>query len=236
LYGSAVSPRIPLLGRRLIVELVTADRERRGTDFADLQGWPTAITGFDDLVFLFSSTVLAHGVASLRFDEAAYLYRLVRDEQPGVIVEIGRYRGGSTLLLAAALERGVLHSYDIPNRQGRSGAELDSQLVAALDRYDLSGRVRLHVEDSHTAAPAAPQIDMLFIDGDHSEAGVRTDFDRWAPLVAPGGHVLFHDAVDAPDYVPTSVPGPRSVVAAVEGDFERRPGAGSIAHFVRRQP
>jgi predicted O-methyltransferase YrrM len=236
LYGSAVSPRIPLLGRRLIVELVTADRERRGTDFADVRGWPTAITGFDDLVFLFSSTVLAHGVASLRQDEAAYLYRLVRDEQPGVVVEIGRYRGGSTLLLAAALERGVLHSYDVATRQGRSGAELDNQLVAALDRYDLSDRVRLHVEDSHTAAPAMSQIDVLFIDGDHSEAGVRTDFDRWAPLVAPRGHVLFHDAVDAPDFVPPSHPGPRSVVATVGGDFEPGPGAGSIAHFVRRQP
>jgi len=30
-------PRIPLLGRRLIVELVTVDRERRGTDFADVK-------------------------------------------------------------------------------------------------------------------------------------------------------------------------------------------------------
>jgi predicted O-methyltransferase YrrM len=231
-----MSPRIPLLGRRLIVELVTADRERRGADFADVRAWPTGITGFDDLVFLFSSTVLAHGVASLRLDEAAYLYRLVRDEQPEVVVEIGRYRGGSTLLLAAALESGVLHSYDVATRQGRSGAELDNQLVAALARYDLSDRVRLHMEDSHTATPDTPQIDVLFVDGDHSEAGVRADFERWARLVVPGGHLLFHDAVDAPDFVPTSVPGPRSVVAAVGGDFEPRPGAGSIAHLVRRQP
>jgi len=211
------------------------DRERRGTDFADVKAWPTSIAGFDDLVFLFSSTLLAHGVASLRLDEAAYLYRLVRDEQPEVVVEIGRYRGGSTLLFAAALDRGVLHSYDIATRQGRSGAELDNQLGAALDRYDLSDRVRLHVEDSRTAAPPASQIDVLFIDGDHSEAGVRADFDRWAPFVGPGGHLLFHDAVDAPDFIPTSAPGPRSVVAAVEGDLEPRPGAGSIAHFVRRQ-
>jgi predicted O-methyltransferase YrrM len=236
LYGSAVSPRIPLLGRRLIIELVISDRERRGTDFADVRTWPTAITGFEDLVFLFSSTVLAHGVASLRLDEAAYLYGLVHDEQPEVAVEIGRYRGGSTLLLAAALQHGVLHSYDIQTRQGRSGAELDNQLVAALDRYGLSDRVRLHVEDSHTAAPVESQIDLLFIDGDHSEPGVRRDFDRWGPLVAPGGHVLFHDAVEVPDFVPPSRPGPRSVVAAVGGDFEPRPGAGSMAHFVRRQP
>jgi len=235
LYGSAVSPRIPLLGRRLIVELVTADRERRGASFADVRAWPDAIAGFEDLVFLLGSTVLAHGLASLRLDEAAYLYRVARDEGPAVAVEIGRYRGGSTFLLAAALENGVLHSYDIQTRQGLSGAELDRALAAALDRYGLSDRVRLHVEDSRTAAPPARQVDLLFIDGDHTEPGVRADYERWGPLVAPGGHVLFHDAVDAPDLVPTSQPGPRAVIAGIGGDFEPRPGAGSIAHFVRRQ-
>jgi predicted O-methyltransferase YrrM len=175
-------------------------------------------------------------VASLRLDEAAYLYRLAKGEQPQVVVELGRYRGGSTLLLAAALEHGVLHSYDIETRQGRPGADLDRELMAALDRFDLSDRVRLHVEDSQTAAPTESHVDMLFIDGDHSEAGVRADFARWAPLVRIGGHVLFHDAVEAPDLVPPCADGPRSVVAGVTGDFERREGAGSIAHFVRSQP
>jgi predicted O-methyltransferase YrrM len=231
-----VSPRIPLLGRKLIVELVITDRERRGTDFADVRRWPGAITGFEDLTFLFSSTILAHGVASLRLDEAAYLYRLVRGEQPQVVVELGRYRGGSTLLLAAALEHGVLHSYDIETRQGRPGADLDRDLMAALDRFDLSDRVRLHVEDSQTAAPIESHVDVLFIDGDHSESGVRADFARWAPLVRVGGHVLFHDAVEAPDLVPPCAGGPRSVVAGVTDGFERRDGAGSIAHFVRSQP
>jgi predicted O-methyltransferase YrrM len=231
----SVSPRIPLLGRKLIVELVIADRERRGTGFTQIRQWPDAITGFEDLVFLFGSTVLAHGMASLRLDEAAYLYRLVRDERPAVIVEIGRYRGGSTFLLAAALEQGLLHSYDVETRQGHPGAELDRELQGALDRYGLSSRVHLHVEDSQTANPATAEVDLLFIDGDHSERGVRADFERWAPLVAPGGHVLLHDAVDAPDFVPTSQPGPRAMVAAVGTGLEPRPGAGSIAHFVRRR-
>ena len=231
-----MSPRVPLAGRKLIAEVVTADRERRGSGFADVGTWPAAISGFEDLAFLFSSTILAHGVASLRLDEAAYLFRLVRDEQPNVAVEIGRYRGGSTLLLAAALEHGVLHSYDIETRQGRSGEELDHELMVVLDWFGLSEKVRLHVEDSHTVAPIDSHIDLLFIDGDHTESGVRADFERWAPLVPPGGHVLFHDAVDAPDFVSPAHRGPRSVVMEVSDDFERRDGAGSIAHFVRRRP
>jgi predicted O-methyltransferase YrrM len=37
-------------------------------------------------------------------------------------------------------------------------------------------------------------IDFLLIDGDHSEAAVRRDWEEWSPFVVPGGVVLFHDA------------------------------------------
>ena len=40
---------------------------------------PHSLDGFEDLVFLLSSNLLNHGVAALRTDEAAYLYKLVRD-------------------------------------------------------------------------------------------------------------------------------------------------------------
>jgi SAM-dependent methyltransferase len=36
-------------------------------------------------------------------------------------------------------------------------------------------------------------IDVLFIDGDHSEAGVRQDFELFSPLMREGGIVAFHD-------------------------------------------
>ena len=42
--------------------------------------------------------------------------------------------------------------------------------------------------------PEARQIDLLFIDGDHSEAGCRRDWQEWHGLVRPGGYVIFHDA------------------------------------------
>jgi predicted O-methyltransferase YrrM len=227
------APRLPRAVRRLLAEIVIADRERRGSDLADVARWPERLTGFEDLAFLFSSTILAHGVASLRLDEAAFLYRLVRSEDPATVVEIGRFRGGSTLLMAAALDRGVVHSYDIETRQGRPGADLDAQLVAALERYGLAGRVDLHVADSRTADPPAAPIDVLFVDGDHSEAGVRADVDHWSPHLTPGGHLLFHDAVEASDFVPTYDDGPARVAAQLGAGFERRDGAGSLAHFVR---
>lgn len=36
-------------------------------------------------------------------------------------------------------------------------------------------------------------IDFLFIDGDHSYAGVKADYEDYSPLVRPGGFVGFHD-------------------------------------------
>ena len=43
--------------RRLFAELTIADRERRGSDFTDVRAWPDRIAGFEDLAFLFSSTI-----------------------------------------------------------------------------------------------------------------------------------------------------------------------------------
>jgi predicted O-methyltransferase YrrM len=225
---------IPTALRRLLAEVAVADRERRGSDLEHVRSWPDRLDAFEDLTFLFTSTILAHGVASLRLDEAAYLYRLVRDTQPETVVEIGRFRGGSTVIIAAALERGVLQSYDIDVRQGRDGAELDRQLTGVLERYGLTERVRLHVADSRGAEPPRAPVDILFVDGDHSEDGVRADLEHWRPQLRPGGHLLFHDAIDAPDFVSPAVPGPTRVVESIGDNFERLPGAGSIAHLVRR--
>jgi len=213
--------------------MIIADRERRGSDFEHVTNWPAQVAGFEDLAFLFSSTILAHGIASLRLDEAAYLYRLVRDVQPRTVVEIGRFRGGSTFVFATALESGIVHSYDIETRQGHDGTELDRQLIRALQRYGLADRVRLHVSDSRTAAAPADAVDLLFVDGDHHEASVRADFEHWSPLLTPGGHTLFHDAVDAPDLVSPRSPGPARVVAQVGAGFDQFEAVGSLAHFVR---
>jgi hypothetical protein len=37
-------------------------------------------------------------------------------------------------------------------------------------------------------------IDLLLIDGDHSETGVERDWQDWSFFVRPGGLVIFHDA------------------------------------------
>jgi predicted O-methyltransferase YrrM len=41
-------------------------------------------------------------------------------------------------------------------------------------------------------------LGMLFIDGGHSEANVVTDYEGWAPRVARGGALAFHDIFPDP--------------------------------------
>ena len=205
--------------------------------FPNVQAWPAQVQGFEDLAFLFSSNQLNHGVASLQVDEAALLYRLGRHAVSGPIVEIGRFKGGSTFVFASAAPAAVeIWSYDlhVALRADMPGEQLDSELRAALTRYGLGENVHLVVGDSRKVEPPSTEIEVLFIDGDHSYEGARADFERWSTLVRPGGHLLFHDAVDRGGYG-NVYPGVARAADEVEheGGWERQPGAGSIAHFAR---
>lgn len=206
--------------------------------FGEVPVWPERVDGFEDLAFLFTSSQLNHGVASLRFDEAAFLYGLVRALGVARIVEIGRFKGGSTFLMANAMTPGSsLVSYDlhVALRDDLQGPDLDRELQDALARYGLGNGVLLVVGDSRTVELPESGLDLLFIDGDHSYEGAARDLARWAPLVRPGGHVVLHDAVDTGGYG-NVYPG---VARAVEEFMTRDElvslrGAGTMAHLRRR--
>ena len=204
--------------------------------FRNVEQWPEQVRGFEDLAFLFSSNQLNHGVASLQIDEAALLYRLARDVERGPVAEIGRFKGGSTIIFASALPAGIeLWSYDfhVALRPDMPGAELDEELRAALERYGLEGKVHLLVADSRTAEPPPGELELLFIDGDHSYDGAKADFERWGAFVRPGGQLLFHDAVDSGGYG-NVYPGVARVVDEIGAGWVRQAAAGSIAHFTKR--
>lgn len=223
------------LGKNLIHAAVLPDPA--AMRFRNVEQWPESVRGFEDLSFMFSSNQLNHGVASLQIDEAALLYRLARDVQSGPIAEIGRFKGGSTIVFASALPEGTeLWSYDlhVALRADMTGESLDAELRDALGRFGLEHKVHLFVADSRKVEPPPAPLELLFVDGDHSYEGAKADFDRWGAFVRPGGHLLFHDAVDTGGYG-NVYPGVSRAVAEVDagGGWLRRPGAGSIAHFVK---
>jgi predicted O-methyltransferase YrrM len=223
-------------GRTALLAATVGDP--RDARFSTARWWPDRIRGFEDLAFLFSSSQLNHGIISQELDEAARLYGVARDVEDGAVVEIGRFKGGSTFLLAASLDgRAALWSYDIhvSHDATYTGADLDADLLGALRRYGLDGNVHLVVGDSRSVEPPPEPIRVLFIDGDHSYEGVRADWDHWGGRLEPGGHALFHDAVDHGG-IGTYVEGVGRLVSELDRDrgFERRPDAGGIAHYVKR--
>ncbi len=82
-------------------------------------------------------------------------------------------------------------------------------------------RVCWHVALSQEVAERwAGEVDVVFIDGDHSEAGCELDWSSWHPFVVVGGYAVFHDA-RAGEEGGRGLPGPTAVV---ERHFRRRDG------------
>lgn len=142
-----------------------------------------------------------------REGELAQLVDIVREHAPKVVLEIGTFRGGT---LAAwcqcAADDALLIGVDMPGGEfGGGWAYGDKERITGF-AYPDQGIVLLE-GNSHelktkaevVAALCDRPVDFLFIDGDHTFQGVQSDFIEYAPLVAPGGIIAFHDVVPYPE-------------------------------------
>jgi predicted O-methyltransferase YrrM len=140
-------------------------------------------------------------------DQAARLWeRAAGLREGGRIVEIGSYRGRSTIVLARAAGEGVEvvaidpHAGNDRGPQQLRGdpAEGEADLRAFrdnLERAGVAGRVRHVRRRSQEALEDIPgRVDMLFVDGSHRYRPARDDLRRWGERVPPGGVLLVHDA------------------------------------------
>ncbi len=145
------------------------------------------------------------------------------------VVEIGVYEGSSAVALCRALGAGSeLHLIDpfgshpdaLPSGWGATEWATRRAVARELRRRGAQAPlVQWHVALSHQVAAdwAAGEPDLVFIDGDHSEAGCELDWDSWHALLAPGGRVVFHDArLGEPGG--RGLPGPTAVVSRLFRD------------------
>jgi predicted O-methyltransferase YrrM len=141
---------------------------------------------FDELLGLFELSPLNRGIIRLDFDEAATLFATISALGCPRGVEIGRFNGGSTFLLAVAVgAQGHVDSIDIAPQD-------DEALAVALTRANIRDRVDLLIADARTVAHGT-RYDFAFIDGDHAYESARVDHNRWGGCVRPGGLVIHHD-------------------------------------------
>ncbi len=133
-------------------------------------------------------------------EEINYLHNSASNINDGCIVEIGNFRGKSTVALA----KGASDSVDIftidphekwPKKDPTFGPEDRKALLKNLLDYEVLNQVRpIDLPSEVSSKGWNNLISFLFVDGDHSYRGCKRDFLNWHPHVKPGGIIAFHDA------------------------------------------
>ena len=125
----------------------------------------------------------------------------------GVIVEIGSFKGKSTVMLGKLAERYGLgpivaidphnfHNAELVEHRSTPGATSYDAFLRNLEIAGVSRFVEAHRAFSgDLAATWSRPIRLLWIDGDHSYLGAKSDFDSFFPHVLPNGFVALHDAL-----------------------------------------
>jgi hypothetical protein len=133
--------------------------------------------------------------------EAALLGDLARGRHR--VVEIGVYEGSSALVLVETLPLDAeLHLVEPfggggpwPGVMNPASEAAARAVVGRAARRRGGPRVFWHIALSEEAARDWSQpLDLVFVDGDHSEDGCRLDWELWNGWVEPGGVIAFHDA------------------------------------------
>jgi MMP 1-O-methyltransferase len=115
----------------------------------------------------------------------------------GAIVEIGSWKGRSTVWLGLGAQRAGQKVYAVdPHANAREDptAKTLDTFRSNLARAGLSETVETLVMTSTQAERIVPgDVELLFVDGDHSVEGSRRDAELWLPRVGERGVVMFHD-------------------------------------------
>ncbi|MGH2915459.1 MAG: class I SAM-dependent methyltransferase [Solirubrobacteraceae bacterium] len=143
----------------------------------------------------------------LSADQAARLFAAAAAVPAGgTIIEIGSFRGRSTIVLALAALPGVSVVAIDPHAGSDRGpqeiaadaarGEDDARAFAAnLSAAGVTDRVfHLRLASADALAQIDRRIDLLYIDGAHRLAPALSDISRYGALVSPGGTMLIHDS------------------------------------------
>jgi predicted O-methyltransferase YrrM len=207
-----------------------------------------------DTVRLF--TLAESVIGFMPADEGQALFdAAVRYLRGGVAVEIGTYCGRSTVLLGAAAAQSGSVLYTVDHHHGseehQPGWEFhDTTMVdpisgrfdtlptfrRTLDAAGLDDTIVAVVGKSTVVARGwRTPLQLLFIDGGHSEEVAQADFDGWAKWVSVGGALIIHDvfpdprdggrppyhiycrAIDSGDFTEVSATGSLRVLERISG-------------------
>lgn len=142
---------------------------------------------FDQIMQL---TQTVSGAAAFQDDEARAYFDLLNALPDGAIVlEVGLQFGRSSSIVAQLTQEKHFQYFGIdpftdPPDAGPAWLSLMQRIGAPFTLFKM--------KSTEVQLKPSP-LDLVLIDGDHNEDGVRIDCQKWLPLVRSGGHALFHD-------------------------------------------
>lgn len=144
---------------------------------------------------------LAKATSGTSESERDCLARHAADKR--VVAEVGVWHGLTTCRLLKAMDRdGRLFAID-PYEPGRLGVSFARIIARREIRPHSLGRVHwlrmTGVAAAKSLAKECGLIDFVFLDGDHSYEGLRTDWEAWPPLLGPGATIALHDSRSTPE-------------------------------------
>jgi hypothetical protein len=137
--------------------------------------------------------------------ECLLLFDLASQVSLGCIVEIGSYRGRSTVALAlGSLAKSRVPIYAIEPHEsfkgvlgGDFGPKDRIEFFKNILRTGVGEIVHLVNLSSEVVSKGwDKEISLLWIDGNHRYEAVKRDFLCWEPFVVKGGLIAFHDSTN----------------------------------------
>ncbi len=144
-------------------------------------------------------------------EKASVLIDLILEMRPQVVLEVGVFGGKSLIPMAFALQhnqKGKIYGID-PWDASRSIEGLETEhaewwlsidhdailqdLRKKINEYGLGDYIELIRATSLNATIKPKEIDILHIDGNHSEEASFLDATKWVPYVKKGGVIIFDD-------------------------------------------
>ena len=166
---------------------------------------------------LFANTVCGVRDTLQKPDEIEALADFILNRYAGnpinTVVEIGTYHGGTLWMFSQFAANGAnLISIDLPDGNFSAGSDNNEFYFMKnyIGRFEQVPEGLKHLqnfhyirEDSHDQMTKETlsglikrlntDVDILFIDGDHSYEGVKKDYYMYKEFVADGGLIIFHD-------------------------------------------
>jgi hypothetical protein len=140
---------------------------------------------FDDIEPIIKNVIQQHPVDAKLLYKYAFNLPRIKHGHVNTILEIGRYKAGSTVVLASATHNKDLNIISVDIEEQHSSA------TDWLDVYEQKHRIDIRVENSNTMKNIP--MSLLFVDGDHTENGLKKDFEHHWNYLNQNGFCLVDD-------------------------------------------